>query len=99
MRKTTFGAREALGLVAVLLLTATVPAFAGAGGGFQPLTTTATNVEAALVAIGLIVLTIAIMVAGYKMVFSGARFGDVAYILIGGTFIGGATTLAGWIHG
>ena len=99
MRKTTFGTREALGLVAVLLLTATMPAFGGAGGGFQPLTTTATNIQTALVTIGLTVLTIAIMFAGYKMVFSGSRFEDVVYILVGGTLIGGATTLAGWIHG
>ena len=32
-----------------------------------------------------------------KIIFQGARFGDVAAVLIGGSLIGGATGLAGWI--
>ncbi len=50
-----------------------------------------------LTAIGIGIVTIAIMVAGYKMAFRAARFTDVANILIGGTLAGGAAALSAWI--
>jgi type IV secretion system protein VirB2 len=52
-----------------------------------------------LAVIGVGIVTIAIMIAGYKMAFQAARFSDVANILIGGTLAGGATGLAPWIFG
>lgn len=50
-----------------------------------------------LTTIGIGIVTIAIMVAGYKMAFQAARFSDVANILIGGTLAGGAAALSAWI--
>jgi type IV secretion system protein VirB2 len=52
-----------------------------------------------LTVIGIGIVTIAIMVAGYKMAFQAARFSDVANILIGGTLAGGAAGLSAWIFG
>lgn len=48
---------------------------------------------------GILVVTIAIIWVGYKMIFAGARFSDVAHILIGAILIGGAGTFAGWLLG
>jgi type IV secretion system protein VirB2 len=68
-----------------------------AGGGFDKITTTVTNVNAILVTISVAVVTIAIIWAGFKMIFQGARLADVANVLIGGTLIGGAAAFASFI--
>lgn len=70
------------------------PAFAQ---GFDKINTTVTNVEAILVVISVAVVTIAIIWAGFKMIFAGARLADVANVLIGGTLIGGAAAFASYI--
>lgn len=68
-----------------------------AGGGFDKINTTVTNVETILVTISIAVVTIAIIWAGFKMIFQGARLADVANVLIGGTLIGGAAAFASYI--
>lgn len=70
------------------------PAFAG---GFDKVTTNATLIQTMLKAVAVVAVTIAIIIAGYKIAFSGARFQDVWGILLGGTLIGGASGLAAWI--
>lgn len=79
-------------LVGVALLAAPGAAFAQA-----EVTTLLTKVVDWLKAGGLIVVTLAIMWVGYKILFAGARFADVAYIFIGALFIGSAATIAGWM--
>jgi type IV secretion system protein VirB2 len=68
-----------------------------ATGGFDKINTTVTNVNAILVTISVAVVTIAIIWAGFKMIFQGARLADVANVLIGGTLIGGAAAFASFI--
>jgi type IV secretion system protein VirB2 len=46
-----------------------------------------------------IAIAIAIIWAGFKMIFHGARLSDVANVLIGGTLIGGATAFSTYIVG
>jgi len=80
----------------------TVPALAllprlAAAQGFDKINTTVTNVQAILVTISIAVVTIAIIWAGFKMIFQGARLADVANVLIGGTLIGGAAAFASYI--
>jgi type IV secretion system protein VirB2 len=67
--------------------------------GFERINTTVTNVNAILVTVSIAVVTIAILWAGFKMIFQGARLADVANILIGGSLIGGATAMATYIAG
>jgi type IV secretion system protein VirB2 len=67
------------------------------GGSFDKINTTVTNVQAILVTISIAVVTIAIIWAGFKMIFQGARLADVANVLIGGTLIGGAAVFASYI--
>lgn len=65
--------------------------------GFDKVNTTVTNVQAILVTISVAVVTIAIIWAGFKMIFQGARLADVANVLIGGTLVGGAAAFASYI--
>lgn len=65
--------------------------------GFQKINTTVSNVNAILVTISIAVVTMAIIWAGFKMIFSGARLADVANVLIGGTLVGGAAAFAAFI--
>jgi type IV secretion system protein VirB2 len=65
--------------------------------GFDKINTTVSNVQAILVTISIAVVTIAIIWAGFKMIFQGARLADVANVLIGGTLIGGAAAFATYI--
>lgn len=65
--------------------------------GFDKINTTVANVNAILVTISIAVVTIAIIWAGFKMIFQGARLADVANVLIGGTLIGGAAAFASFI--
>ncbi len=70
-----------------------------AAQGFDRINTTVTNVNGILVTISVAVVTIAIIWAGFKMIFAGARLADVANVLIGGTLIGGAAAFASYIAG
>ena len=65
--------------------------------GFDKINTTVSNVNAILVTISIAVVTIAIIWAGFKMIFQGARLADVANVLIGGTLVGGAAAFASYI--
>ena len=85
--------RTAAALAAAVVL---VPKLALAQG-FDKINTTVTNVNAILVTISIAVVTIAIIWAGFKMIFQGARLADVANVLIGGTLIGGAAAFASFI--
>ena len=85
--------RLAAGLVLASLL---IPQIAVAQG-FDKINTTVTNVQSILVTISIAVVTIAIIWAGFKMIFQGARLTDVANVLIGGTLIGGAAAFASYI--
>ena len=80
----------------MLAAAAAAPQFALAQG-FDKINTTVTNVNAILVTISIAVVTIAIIWAGFKMIFQGARLADVANVLIGGTLIGGAAAFASYI--
>lgn len=65
--------------------------------GFDKINDTVVNVNAILVTISVAVVTIAIIWAGFKMIFQGARLADVANVLIGATFIGGAGAMAAYL--
>jgi len=65
--------------------------------GFDKINPTVTSVQTILVTISVAVVTIAIIWAGFKMTFQGARLADVANVLIGGTLIGGAAAFASYI--
>ena len=94
MKPTASIRRIALALVPPLLGTLALPAVAQ---GFEKINTTVSNVNAILAVVSIAVVTIAIIWAGFKMIFQAARLVDVANILIGGTLIGGAGAFAAFI--
>jgi type IV secretion system protein VirB2 len=53
------------------------------------------DLSTGLTALGVVICTIALMWAGFKMMFQHARFGDIANIFIGAMLVGGASTIAG----
>jgi type IV secretion system protein VirB2 len=81
--------------IATWLLAAASPA--ALAQGFDKINTTVSNVNDILVVISVAVVTIAIIWAGFKMIFQGARLADVANVLIGGTLVGGAAAFAAFI--
>lgn len=81
-------------LKSALILTAsmaiTSPAFAQLSKG----TTMLTTVQTWLQAIAVIVVTLALMFVGFRMVFNAAQWKDVAPVFWGGVVIGGAAGIA-----
>ena len=88
--------RRAAARCAAAMVATLAPILASAQG-FDKINTTVTNVNAILVTISIAVVTIAIIWAGFKMIFQGARLADVANVLIGGTLVGGAAAFASYI--
>jgi len=86
-----------VGISAILFAVAMDPAFAGTGGGFAKASDTIDKVVVFLTTVAIAVVTIAIMWAGYKVLFMKNTLSDVSNILIGGTLIGGAAGAAAWI--
>lgn len=89
--------RNTLSRLSTLALAALLAPPAALAQGFDKINTTVTNVQAILITISIAVVTIAIIWAGFKMIFQGARLADVANVLIGGTLIGGAAAFATYI--
>lgn len=71
------------------------PAFAQ----LEKVNTTLTTIMTMLVGIAIIIITIAVMWAGYKMVFQHSRWSEISNIVIGGILIGAAPAIAGWLAG
>lgn len=87
-------ARALARLAALAACTLSLPALAE---GFDKIEDTVSNVNEILVTVAVAVVTIAIIWAGFKMIFQGARLADVANVLIGGTLVGGAAAFAAFI--
>ena len=57
------------------------------------------NVLTMLQGIAVVAVSIAIIWVGYKLIFQQARWADVANLVFGAAFIGGATSIAHWLLG
>lgn len=71
----------------------------GQAGPPTQIATTLTSISTWLSSIGVVIITIAVMWAGYKMAFAGARFVDISHIFIGAAMAGAAGVIAGWFFG
>ncbi|RVT50765.1 TrbC/VirB2 family protein [Rubrivivax albus] len=81
----------------LILLVASAGSRLALAQGFDQIETTVLNIQEILITVSIAVVTIAIIWAGFKMIFQGARLVDVANVLIGGTLIGGAAAFASYI--
>ena len=78
-------------LVFAAALAATHPAAAQA---LQPVVRGATIARDTVVAITLLLMTVGVGMAGYKIMFAGASFRDVSNLLFGGAIAGAAAAIA-----
>lgn len=75
---------------ALAMLLAASPAYAQ----LSQVNTLLTTIQTTLLGVGGVICSIAIIWAGFKMMFQHARFGDIANVFIGGLFVGCATVIA-----
>lgn len=68
-----------------------------AQGGLDGVNTFLDTVVSMLQGAGVLIVTVAIMWCGYKMIFKGASFSEVAMIFVGGLLIGGASFIASYL--
>ena len=80
-------------LLSLILLSTTL----FAAGGIDKVNTFMENLSTALYAIGSVLLTIAFMWGGSKIMFQGLTLREVAPIFIGGVIFGSASAIAGYI--
>jgi type IV secretion system protein VirB2 len=64
---------------------------------FGQLNSSLSSIVTLLQGAGVLVVTVAVMWAGYKMIFQHARWADVATIVLGAILIGGASAIAGFL--
>lgn len=79
-----------LAVIAGLVFLCSHPAFAQIAAATSVMNT----VKLTLTGIAIVVVTCAIMWAGFKMIFQSAGFKDIANIFIGAILIGGAAAIA-----
>lgn len=73
---------------------ATAPAFACAqGGGLGRVQDGLNQIQAAMLGISAVIITIAIIWAGWQLLYEGKRFSDIARIFFGAILIGAAPGL------
>lgn len=77
-----------------LVMAASTPALAA---DLSSVNTFLGNIQTMLKGVAVAVVTIAFMVAGYKVVFGGSTVREVVPIVIGGLIIGAASYFAGLI--
>lgn len=94
--KAVFSARNPVAAAgyALLAYATTEVALAQSKSGKGVITDFLNNIGAILNAASLVVVTIAIVFAGYQIAFNNKRISEVAPVLIGGVLIGGAGQLA-----
>jgi uncharacterized membrane protein YidH (DUF202 family) len=78
-------------LVFAAALAATSPAMAQA---LAPVVRGATIARDTVIAITLLLMTVGVGMAGYKIMFAGASFRDVSNLLFGGAIAGAAASIA-----
>lgn len=83
-----------MGMLALGMLPGIAFAEAAPANEFSKFDTVLNNVTSVMSKAGVAVVTIAIIWAGYKMIFQNARWADVSTVVLGSVLIGGAPSLA-----
>jgi len=79
-----------------ILFAISMPAHAQIG---ENATTLLGQISTWLRGLGIVIITIALMVVGFRMAFQAAEWKDVAPVFWGGVLVGGAGAIAGVIMG
>ena len=100
--KTVFSARNPVAAMGYALMAYATSAAVFAAGvsqnqdGLSVVRVFLNNISGILNAASVVVVTVAIVFAGYQIAFAHKRLSDVAPVLIGGLLIGGAAAIASW---
>ena len=78
---------------AALFLMAAVPAYAQ----ITKVNTVMNTVQSILFGVAIVVFTLALMIAGFKMAYNHAKWTEVSNIVIGGILVGAAPAIAGFL--
>ena len=70
-----------------------------AGGGLGAANQTLNTISTGLLSIGIVLCTIGFTIAGYKIMFQGARVTEVSHVFIGAIIVGAGATVAGLLLG
>jgi len=93
----SFASKAKKGALPALCLALAMSVSDSAFAQFTQATTMLTTVSSWMTSVGVIIVTIALMFVGARMVFQAAQWKDVAPVFWGGVLIGGASTVAGLI--
>ena len=86
-------------LLLLALLALLAPDLAYAVGGLEKVNSFMDNITGILRGASIAVVTLAVMWAGYKFLFTSANVMEVGKIVIAGLLIGGAAEIAGYMVG
>lgn len=78
-------------------LAALIPTLSFAATGLDKVDKFFETVSGWISGAGVVILTIALMVAGYKVIFGGQTVREVTPIVLGGILVGGASFIAGML--
>jgi type IV secretion system protein VirB2 len=74
-------------------------AHAQQAGGLGAANQTLNTISTGLLSIGIVLCTIGFTIAGYKIMFQGARVTEVSHVFIGAIIVGAGATVAGLLLG
>jgi len=94
--------KRAIGKVKDAIIVAVVAVLAAvtqvqAASGISKVDTLLEKISTALLGIGVVVITIALMWGGYKLAFAHASKEEIAKPVLGGLLVGSASAIAGWL--
>ncbi|MDR0564678.1 MAG: TrbC/VirB2 family protein [Azoarcus sp.] len=86
--------RAALAATALTFIASSHTALAA--GGLDKVNEGLENIKSGLTGVGLVIITLAIMWAAYKLIFGGANMMEIIRIFGGAMVLGSAGVIAGW---
>lgn len=103
MNNTAFTAPKNMNLFLFIILAACMMLFPdmahAAGGGLDKVNAFMENIKSVLSGAAIVTVTVAVMVVGYKVIFTQWDARECGKILMGGLFIGGGAEIAGYLVG
>ncbi len=92
--RTNFTTRHRTAIAFMVLASGLAAASPAMAQALEPVVRGATIARDTIVAITLLLMTVGVGMAGYKIMFAGASFRDVSNLLFGGAIAGAAAAIA-----
>lgn len=89
--------RGSLSIKALFVMALTLVMTNSAFAQITKVNTVMANVASVLTGVSVLIFTITIMWAGFKLAWQHAKWSDISNIVIGGILVGGAAGIASWL--